>query len=149
MASTLHAASMALDALLTDEFADEIATGRFDVTYGPPGADEAPEVVAQLGFGDADEEWAALGQGRSEERYALRVVIKVHHPDADSAKDVQERAFELYDRIRDAVAADVTLGGTVRWAKVRRPASDGVLRAAGGGWGTYIELDVACAARIQ
>lgn len=132
---------------LFDALAASADLSAVQVTFGEPDAHEEQEVVAMLGVGDVDEESAALGNERREERYRIDVGVKVHDPAGDS-RSVDTRCFAYADAVRAVVAANLTLGGTVRTAHVVSQRSDGAQAAEGGGWVCFNLLAIECHARI-
>lgn len=120
------------------------------VVFGAPDAYEEQQVVGVLGFGPVGDEPAAIGQRQQEEQFRIDVGIKVHMPDADTAAAVETRAMELYDGVRDAVFADITLDDAVTFClPAGMDESPGPQSAEGGGWIMFISAGVECVARIS
>jgi hypothetical protein len=120
-------------------------------TFGLPTDNEDRQVVALAGVADSDESHAQLGGNRREETYTVTVAIKVHDPAAAGSEGrgaVDARGFALADTVRDAIASDRTLSGTVRLAVPVATRSDGVQNAEGGGAVIFTFVDINCAARI-
>lgn len=120
------------------------------VVFGAPDDYEGSEVIGVLGFGPVGDEPAAIGQRRQEERYRIDVGIKVHMPEATTAVEVEARAMELYDAVRDSVTADPTLAGAVtNSTPAGTDESPGPQSTQGGGWVMFVLAGVECVARIS
>lgn len=146
MASSIAAARAALYDLLA---AAEGLAG-VQVVFGAPDAYERQEVVALLGFGPVDDEPAAIGQARHDERYRIETKLKVHNPAADLGITVETRAMALYNVVRAVIAANPTLSGSV---VIARPSgsdtSPGPQSAEGGGFVMFVSCFTECVARIS
>lgn len=143
MASSISAARTALHDIL----ASHSGLAGIQVSFGPPDAYEQNEVVALLGIESAEEEDAAVGAQRTEERYELVVRVKVYTPDG-TAEEADVRGFLLADEVRAAVNQNHTLNSAVRWATVRSQSSEGALPADPSGWVIFLDLRVRCSQRI-
>lgn len=120
------------------------------VTYGPPDAEEAQEVVALLGVRNPEEEPVSLGAGGKDETYQLEVKVKAHDP-AATAQEVNERGWAIADVVVDEVegSGDYTLDGSVMWALCEPTTTPGVQPAQGGGWVIFLTVLITCRARIS
>lgn len=91
------------------------------VHYGPPMTESGDFVC--VGYADggpavtADNEWAALGQQKHEERYSLACLVWCASGDTDMSTRVTT-AYALLEDASAALAADYTLGLTCRIAHV-------------------------------
>jgi hypothetical protein len=100
------------------------ATGlaNVQITYGIPGPAAAEREWIMLGNARGDQESAAVGAQRREERYVLEVLVSVVRPLREDQKTVTERAYELAGAIeksiRDWGSESPAFGGVVRWALV-------------------------------
>lgn len=140
---------------LTDLLTTALAASGFvevQVDWGYPGEDSAAELVWVGEFETADQEPAALGQRRREERYIIGVYVDVAmHTDTPSK--VNERIGEIVRKVEEAVHSDPHLGnalGADGWAQVGDletvvATQDVVTDKAFGG---VVRLGVTCRARI-
>lgn len=146
MASTISASWNALYNLFVTAQATTLAG--VQVTAGPPSEYEDQEVVALLGWGDPEEDAAAIGGNASrEERYRIEVGIKAHDP-AGTSLTVAARLLAIANAVRDVVQANKRLTGEVMCQVVRRrsagprPAQteDGTTQ----GWVCFDLMEVEC-----
>lgn len=88
------------------------------VTWGIPPTEPEPEWIFVGDVkGPAEQEAAALGRQRREEKYALEIIVSVTRQFADDAQECAERAVELAAEIEDELRTDVEQG-VVRVAQV-------------------------------
>jgi hypothetical protein len=91
------------------------------VHYGPPMTETGDFLC--VGYDDggpavtADNEWAALGQQRQEERWSLTCLIWCASGDTDMTSRVTA-AYALLSTCSEALAADYTVGNLCRIAHV-------------------------------
>lgn len=163
MGTTVRAARANLHALLvaaTTGGGDPRGAG-VQPAFGPPVNYEANEVIALLGTSSVDSETATLGTDRMRQRetYDLRVMLKVYKPGAgySDVAALDDRAWELYDLLRDVVQGNPTLDDALvdGWAIVGAgDGEDGPMPAGdeevGGvtGWVEYVPAIVRCEARV-
>lgn len=145
--TTAFAASRRLHEL----FAARTGLAGVQVDWGYPGENSPPELVWVGEFETSDQDAAAIGQRRRDERYTVNVYADVAmHTTTPAA--VNERIAEIVREIEAAVHDDPHLGtvlGNDGWAQVddletvvaTQPVSD---KAFGG----VVRVGVACRARI-
>ena len=154
MTTTIPAARAHLVSLLKTAMPD------VQVGYGAPTAYERHEVVSLMGVEPHEESDRALGgQGTfRDEEYTLNLVLKVYKGGVSqgtahaTAEKVEERAWALFEQVRDAVHADrspdVLPSG---WWHVSAVSTDGTVMSGGeggAGWLALLEVDVFCRARV-
>ncbi len=148
MASTISAAWNQLYTLLAAETGVGEPLVNVQVTAGEPDQYEEQEVVAVLGWGDPDEDSAAIGGNASrEERYRIEIGVKAHDP-SGTAVSVATRLLVLADAVRTVVKANKRLTGEVMCQVVRRRsdgprpalADDGSVQ----GWVCFDRIEVEC-----
>jgi hypothetical protein len=133
----------------------QAASGLTGVTVhdGKPETAETPDWIA-VGYDpqaetavDFDREWAALGQQRMEEEFAIYCTLRSGSGD-EVMSTRRARAFALLDIVSAAVAANPTLSGAVRVAAVHGQGS--LLQAeTGSGAAAGLRFRVDCQARIS
>jgi hypothetical protein len=127
MASTISDAWNQLHTLLVAAQSSSLAG--VQVAAGDPGQHEEQEVVAVLGWGNVNENAAAIGNDPREERYRIDVGVKAHDP-SGTALSVATRLLAISDAVRDVVKANRRLVGEVM-CQVATRRSDGPVPALG------------------
>lgn len=158
--STLPAVKAQLVSLLTTALATSGASGgavHVDYSWSPNVEDEA----VFLGRRDEDgpvwssvltHDIATIKAGRKwrDENYTVELTVWTHRPDVSptAANEVEERAFELVEKVEDVLANDPTLGlDVIQWAKVA--SIDAAGRALDGGWFVTCVITVEVQARLK
>lgn len=83
------------------------------VTYGGPWPMPEGEWIWLAGV-SGQQEAAAIGNQRREERYRLNILIRVTQTGNESAQPTTERCFALFNEIEQTLRADPTQGQSVR-----------------------------------
>lgn len=121
------------------------------VTWSTPTDGPGPEWV-RIGNVIGDQDAAALGRQRREERYRVEVLVSVVRPEIEEPQEVAERAFAILAEIEDDVRADETLGidlpGAAQFVWARIEKTDLVEGLGGGERWAEVTVHVACVARI-
>jgi hypothetical protein len=115
----------------------------------PMGESSALEAVTLISMDPDDETWAALSGQHKEERYTVRGDIVVVTPGADEAvaTAARDRVYAIFEQLRATLAADLSIGGTVRIATgLRHTLRQGASRE---GRGAVIDFQIAVQARLQ
>lgn len=100
-------------ALLT---AFQAAAPLASVTWGHPGVDNADGDFAFLDKARVVQDWAALGRQRRDETIEIETVVLARS--AESAQDVEQRAWDLAGLFEQKLRDDPTLGDVCLWSGV-------------------------------
>lgn len=124
------------------------------VTVGVPTVLEGQDTVSVLGVTDSTEEEAGLGGNRKREEFTVEVKIMSFDPaatSADDAFDLEARAGDLAQVVRDVVHGDRTLGGalTGNVASVVGTPTDGAQPAQDGGYVVFASVLVRCRSTVS
>ena len=133
------------------ELTDAAFPGAVQVSWGYPGVDAGAELVWVGEFESADQEPAAIGQGRRNESYHVSIYVDVAMETADPA-DVNVRVAEHVRVLEEVLADNPTLDGALHsdgWAEIAdvetvvatQPATDTAFAG-------VARVRVACRARI-
>ena len=122
--------------------------GKPAITWGSP--TEAEDVTFDaiyLGGVDIADDFRVLGASRSDETYALPIVIDIRRY-GDDEQDTEKRAWDLHNQVLTLVRADMTLGGAISHItgyRVRQPPSS---IPSPDQWRTQIVIEMTCAGHI-
>lgn len=86
------------------------------VTWGHPGVDNADGDFAFLDNARVVQDWAALGRQRRDETIEIETVVLTRS--AESAQDVEQRAWDLAGLLEQKLRDDPTLGDVCLWSGV-------------------------------
>lgn len=86
------------------------------VTWGHPGVDNADGDFAFLDKARVVQDWAALGRQRRDETIEIEAVVLARS--ADTARDVEQRAWDLAGLLEQKLRDDPTLGDVCLWCGV-------------------------------
>lgn len=117
------------------------------VSWGYPGEAAAAEIVWVGGFESADQEPAAVGQGRRDESYLISVFVDIVLQGKDPAVAAR-RAGELVRGVEQVVAEHHGLDGVVMWAQVADVETVVEPMVMESGVGTVQRVRVGCRSRI-
>jgi hypothetical protein len=146
MPSTIGPARAALFAMLDE------APGLLGslVSFGKP-SEGGTDVVALLGLREPEERAAVVNGDLRRESYVIEVGILVQDVDAKTPLEVEARALELAEEVRQVVMGDKTLRATVDTAfpvGVTSPTLELTGPAIGGGWVSLPMVLIGCTAWI-
>lgn len=144
-ASSIPAAKAALLSLLQAQPALAAA----HVAWGLPA--ELPDDRERVYLADAqniEREWAALRSidPAMLERYTLRIIVENDMADS-TAREAEERLWELVAAVEAAVRGDLMFGGLLRLPAQPAPGAQDIGPTANG-WVARCEVRVTCEARI-
>jgi hypothetical protein len=113
-----------------------------------PGDDLPAEAIVLLNT-DGDQEWAALGRHRRDEKFVIRgsVFVVASGADHDAIRSAILRAHTIADNVAAIVLADPTLGGAVRVAAFKSMRMDSGANTKSR-W-SEATFELACDVRVQ
>ena len=134
--SVVSTASSFKAALVKAVKADTVLVAQnVQVTYGFLPRDYEEETIAIAGITWPDEVWAATGNQRRDERYAISVWVFANKAGQRTQQEATERAFELLGRIETVLRSNPRLNGS-HWCELvpqrlaEQPGDDGYQAAA-------------------
>lgn len=91
------------------------------VWHSRPNVDHRPNENIVVGRVDVNQEWGAMGSPnpRRDEDIDLTVTIEVFRGGTDEF-EAEDRAWEIADLVQGVLSTDLTLGGSVRYARPGR-----------------------------